>query len=105
MIKLFLLLMLLLGAVNAQGDNVEINNNESEAYKAIEIQEYIAVGAVITGSVTLVSSLAVGFLLSDPEIELPIALTGAFIAGAVLFVGGFVGGVFSELEKIRMDSL
>ena len=94
---------MVLGTVSAQTDNVEINNNDSEAYKAIEIQQYISIGAVITGTVTLVSSVAVSVLLSD--VELPVAVTGGLIVGTVLMIGGMVGGVFSELAKIRMDSL
>ena len=94
---------MVLGTVSAETDNVEINNNDSEAYKAIEIQQYVSIGAVITGTVTLVSSVAVSVLLSD--VELPIAVTGGLIVGTVLMIGGMVGGVFSELAKIRMDSL
>lgn len=101
----FLILLLSSGIVNANSADVEINNNESEAYKAIEIQEYISIGAVITGTVTLASSSAVSVLLSDPEVGIPVGVMVAGVVGTVLMIGGMVGGIFSELEKIRMDSL
>ena len=96
---------MVLGTVSAQTDNVEINNNESEAYKNIEIAQYISIGAVITGTVTLASSSAVSVLLSDPEVGIPVGVMVAGVVGTVLMIGGMVGGVFSELAKIRMDSL
>jgi hypothetical protein len=103
--SVFLVLVMVLGTVSAQTDNVEINNNESEAYKNIEIAQYISIGAVITGTVTLASSSAVSVLLSDPEVGIPVGVMVAGVVGTVLMIGGMVGGIFSELEKIRLDSL
>lgn len=103
--SVFLVLAMVLGTVSAQTDNVEINNNESEAYKNIEIAQYISIGAVITGTVTLASSSAVSVLLSDPEVGIPVGVMVAGVVGTVLMIGGMVGGIFSELEKIKLDSL
>lgn len=103
--SILLVLVMVLGTVSAQTDNVEINNNESEAYKNIEIAQYISIGAVITGTVTLASSSAVSVLLSDPEVGIPVGVMVAGVVGTVLMIGGMVGGIFSELEKIKLDSL
>jgi hypothetical protein len=45
------------------------------------------------------------FCSNNPEVGIPVGVMVAGVVGTVLMIGGMVGGIFSELEKIRLDSL
>lgn len=96
--KLFLILMLAISTVSVAKDI-----RETDEYKNIQLEEYIATGALLTGNVMFVGSLAAGFLLDVPGVA-PFAIGGVVLGGA-LTLGGIVGGALAGAALMKMEKL
>jgi len=94
--KLFLILMLLFGTAS-----VAIDITESDDYKNLQIEEYVATGAMLTGNVMFIGSMAAGYMLNIPGVA-PIAI-GGVVLGAALTIGGIVGGAIAGSEMLKME--
>lgn len=100
MVKMFLILMLLVGVVNAEVSSSE----EKEQYDTVLLEQNIALGALVTGNTLFIGSMAAGFILDIPDIGVPIML-GGIALGAALTIGGMVGAAVAGATQIRVDGL
>lgn len=94
--KLFLILMLAISTLSTAS-----NIRESDEYKNIQVEGYVATGALLTGNVMFMGSLAAAVLFDVPGVA-PFAIGGVILGGA-LTLGGIVGGALAGAALMKMD--